>query len=244
MAPTGRRLRTNSFSAMSQSSTTTASQPATARRSWLKRLAAALGGAALAQPALARPTSPTQVQASESYLGEIILVPYNFAPRNYALCNGQLLSISQNQALFSLLGTLYGGDGRTTFALPNLQGSTAIGMGQGAGLTNYPIGSAIGTTTATLATANLPAHTHSVPASSNAATQSSPAGAIAAVPTGTNVNGEPVAMLAYAGSGASSLGTEAPDTIAAVGSNQAIDTSPYLVLNYCIALNGYYPSRA
>ena len=228
---------------MSQSSTTTASQPATARRSWLKRLAAALGGAALAQPALARTASPTQVQSAEPYLGEIILVPYNFAPRGFALCNGQLLSINQNTALFSLLGTLYGGNGQTTFALPNLQGSTAIGMGQGAGLTNYPIGSVISTTPATLTTANLSAHTHSVPASGNAATSSSPAGAIAAVPTGTNVNGEPVAVLAYAGPGASSLGTEAADAIGAIGSNQSIDASPYLVLNYCIALTGYYPTR-
>lgn len=238
--PAGGRLCANSFSAMSQSSTTTASQPATARRSWLKRLAAALGGAALTQPALARTASPTQIQSTEPYVGEIILVPYNFAPRGFALCNGQLLSISQNTALFSLLGTLYGGDGRTTFALPNLQGSTAIGMGQGAGLTNYPIGSAISTTPATLTTANLPAHTHSVPASSNAATQS--LGAIPAVPTGTNVNGEPVAVLAYAG-GNAGTGTEAADAIGATGSNQAIDTAPYLVLNYCIALIGYYPSR-
>jgi microcystin-dependent protein len=226
---------------MSQSSTTTASQPAAARRSWLKRLAAALGGAALAQPALARPASPTQIQSSEPYLGEIILVPYNFAPLGFALCNGQLLNIAQNTALFSLLGTFYGGDGRTTFALPNLQGSTAIGMGQGPGLTNYPIGSAVSPTPATLTAANLPAHNHLVPASGSAATSSSPAGAVPAVPSGTNVNGEPVEVLAYASTG---TGTEAANAIGTTGLGQAITPSPYLVLNYCIAIGGIYPSRA
>ncbi len=226
---------------MSQSSTTTASQPAAARRSWLKRLAAALGGAALTQPALARPASPTQVQSFQPYLGEIILVPYNFAPRGYALCNGQLLNIAQNQALFALLGTYYGGNGQTTFALPNLQGSTAIGMGQGPGLSNYPIGSAISATPTTLTAANLPAHSHLVPASGNAATSSSPAGAVPAVPSGTNVNGEPVEVLAYASAG---TGAEATDAIGTTGSGQPITPSPYLVLNYCIATQGIFPSRA
>jgi microcystin-dependent protein len=226
---------------MSQSFTTTASQPAVARRSWLKRLAAALGGAALAQPALARPTSPTQTQSFEPYIGEIILVPFNFAPRGFALCNGQLLPISQNTALFSLLGTTYGGNGTTNFALPNLQGSTPIGMGQGPGLPNYPIGSAVGTATPTLTPANLPAHSHLVPASGAAATSSSPVGAVPAVPTGTNVNGEPVEVLAYT----STLPTtvEAAAAIGTTGSGQAINPSPYLVLNYCIALQGIFPPR-
>jgi microcystin-dependent protein len=228
---------------MSQSSTSTASQPATARRSWLKRLAAALGGAALAQPALARPASPTQTQSAEPYVGEIILVPFNFAPHGFALCNGQLLPINQNTALFALLGTTYGGDGRTTFALPNLQGSTAIGIGQGLGLSSYPIGSTISTATANPTAANLPAHSHLVPASGAAATSSSPAGAVPAVPTGTNVNGEPVEVLAYTGTLPTTA--EAAAAIGTAGSSQAqaISPSPYLVLNYCIALQGIFPSR-
>jgi len=226
---------------MSQSSTTTASQPAAARRSWLKRLAAALGGAALAQPALARSASPTQIQSVEPYVGEIILVPFNFPPRGFALCNGQLLSIQQNTALFALLGTTYGGDGRTTFGLPNLQGSTPIGMGQGPGLTNFLIGSTVGTTPVTPTAANLPAHSHLVPASGAAATSASPAGAVPAVPTGTNVNGEPVEVLAYTSTLPSTA--EAATAIGTTGSSQAINPAPYLVLNYCIALQGIYPQR-
>lgn len=99
---------------------------------------------------------------SEPYIGEITLYPYNFAPRNWAFCNGQILSIAQNTALFSLLGTTYGGNGTVTFALPDLRGRAAISAGQGPGLSNRTLGETVGTETVTLTTANLPVHTHAI----------------------------------------------------------------------------------
>lgn len=98
----------------------------------------------------------------EQFIGEITLYPYNFAPKDWAFCNGQILSIAQNTALFSLLGTTYGGNGQTTFALPDLRGRVAISAGQGPGLTYRSIGDAVGTETVTLTTQNLPIHTHAI----------------------------------------------------------------------------------
>src|SRR5579875_1484812 len=98
------------------------------------------------------------------YIGEIRMAGFNFAPEGWALCNGQLLSISQNTALFSLLGTYYGGDGRSTFALPNMQGAAAMHTDQYIGGGQYPIGASGGTDTVTLLTAQIPAHTHAVSA--------------------------------------------------------------------------------
>src|SRR5262245_24305688 len=103
--------------------------------------------------------------ASDPYLGCIFMFAGNFAPNGYAYCNGQLLAISQNTALFSLLGTTYGGDGRTTFALPDLRGRAPIGFGQGPGLPNYDLGSVVGSPSVTLTTSQLPAHSHPVQAS-------------------------------------------------------------------------------
>src|SRR5579864_5976355 len=97
---------------------------------------------------------------SEPFLGEIQIVPYNFAPRGWAFCNGQILPISQNTALFSILGTTYGGNGTTNYALPNLQGATPIHWGQGAGLSSYIVGDVGGTPSVTLLSSEMPAHTH------------------------------------------------------------------------------------
>lgn len=97
--------------------------------------------------------------STEPFIGEIKIFGFNFAPQNYQLCNGQIVSISQNTALFSLLGTTYGGNGQTTFALPDLRGRMPIGQGQGSGLPDYMMGEVSGTTNTTLTTANLPAHT-------------------------------------------------------------------------------------
>ena len=96
----------------------------------------------------------------ESFVGEILLVGFNFAPKGYSMCNGQLLSISQNTALFSLLGTTYGGDGQSTFALPNLQSRVPIHMGQGAGLSPYALGQVGGVESVTLTSAQMPRHNH------------------------------------------------------------------------------------
>ena len=110
----------------------------------------------------------------EPFLGEIRMFGFDFAPQGWALCNGQLLPINQNQALFSLLGNMYGGNGTTTFALPNLQSRVPIHQGQGAGLSAYVVGQAGGAETVTLAAAQMPAHAHPVKASSNTAGSTKP----------------------------------------------------------------------
>src|SRR5262245_48860200 len=111
---------------------------------------------------------------SDPFVAEIRIFPFNFAPRGWAFCNGQLLPISQNTALFSLLGTTYGGDGKSNFALPNLQGSAALQPGQGAGLSLYDLGEAGGTQTVTLLQTEIPAHNHSMQTSNDDSNNSGP----------------------------------------------------------------------
>jgi microcystin-dependent protein len=211
--------------------------PNPARRSWLKRLGAVLGGAALARPALA---SPTQVTSSEPFVGEIMLVGWAFATPGWLICDGSLVSISNYPALFQLIGTTYGGNGTTTFALPDLRGRAPKHTGQGAGLSSYARGQQGGSEGLTLTTPTLPAHSHTVNASTSPATSSSPVGAVPAVPTGTDVNGETVPVLAYTGT---STGTQAAGALANAGSGQAISLrSGQLALNYQICVDGIYPS--
>src|SRR5438874_2671965 len=170
----------------------------------------------------------------EPFLGEIILVPYNFAPQGWAFCEGQLMPINQNQALFSLLGTTYGGDGRTTFALPNLQGRAPVHAGGGA----VALGEASGEAAHTLTQNELPQHTHPVMASNNQATSNAPGGHVLAVKDrrGKNVYGP------LEGSTAQRLDAAAVST--ATGGNQPHDNmQPSLVLNFVIALFGIFPSR-
>ena len=187
---------------------------------------------------------------SEPFIGMIILVPYNFAPRGYAFCNGQLLPISQNTALFSLLGTTYGGNGQTTFALPDLRGRVPNGSGQGPGLSDYTLGQVGGTESETLTVNQLPAHTHvgpahthGVTASGDAPTAASPSGNL--LPTlGRGVN-------TYAPPSGNTV-TMAPQMVQSGGNQNTASTGgsqpvailpPYLTLNYCIALEGIFPSR-
>jgi len=172
---------------------------------------------------------------SEPFIGEIILFAGNFAPRGWALCQGQLLSIAQNTALFSILGTTYGGDGVTTFALPDLRGRVPVGQGQGPGLSNYVLGEQSGSENVTLIITEIPAHNHMV----------------------NCVNGDgdkqtPVSnLLANDGSGAanpySSLspsGQMNPLAIQPAGGSQPHNNlQPYLGLNYIIAMEGIFPSR-
>lgn len=163
---------------------------------------------------------------SEAYLGEIRRVAFSFAPRGWALCNGQILSIAQNQALFSLLGTQYGGNGTTTFALPDLRGRSPIHTGPGASP-----GEVGGQELVTLLPANLPAHSHLPQASSNAATVASPQGVYWANP------GQP----AYGADAAGVMGSAA---ISPNGGSQPHENrSPYVVINYIIAISGIFPSR-
>jgi microcystin-dependent protein len=171
---------------------------------------------------------------SEPFLGEIRMFGFNFAPVGWALCHGQLLPISENTALFSLLGTTYGGDGMTTFALPNLQSRVPVHQGQGAGLSAYVAGQAGGTETVTLAVTQMPGHTHPVKASSSGALADRPEGRVLARSGSHIYSHEPDAstvmsakMLGGAGEG------EPHDNI-----------QPYLVVNFCIALTGIFPSRS
>ena len=181
---------------------------------------------------------------SEPFVGEIRPFGFNFAPRGWALCDGSLLAISSNTALFSLLGTIYGGDGRSTFALPDLRGRTALHMGSGPGLTNRPIGQKSGSETNTLSVANMPAHNHVVTATARCKH------------TAGNTNDAVGNVWADdAGAASATYSDLAPDnnmsadaidaTCGNAGNGQSVNNmQPYLVINYCIALVGVYPSRS
>lgn len=168
---------------------------------------------------------------SEPFLGEIYIVPYNFAPRGYAFCAGQILPIAQNTALFSLLGTTFGGNGQTTFALPDLRGRVVVGVGQGPGLSNVDLGEVGGTESTTLTQNQLPAHSHLASATQAAATGTRPANRFPA--TGPAVYGD-----------ASDGSTLNPAFIQNTGGSQPFAIrNPYLGVNYVIALQGIFPSR-
>ena len=171
---------------------------------------------------------------SEPFIGEIRMVGFNFAPRNWAFCNGQLLAIQQNTALFSLLGTTYGGNGVTTFALPNMQSRVPIHQGQGPGLSPYVIGQAGGTETVQLITANLPSHNHALAASSGAATSLTPAGNYLGVVSRATT--PPYATTGGATMNAAAIGNTGSGTAHA-------NLQPYLCVNFIIATAGIFPSR-
>lgn len=173
----------------------------------------------------------------EPFIGQIGLFGFNFAPRGWALCNGQLLSITQNSALFSLLGTTYGGDGISTFALPDLRGRVPNGQGQGPGLSDYQIGQASGTENVTLIQSQMPQHNHPLNVSSSPATSNNPAGTVLAVSADANEG----AVNTY---GTTINATANPQAIGLAGGNQPHENmQPYLTMNYCIALEGIFPSR-
>jgi microcystin-dependent protein len=163
---------------------------------------------------------------SSPFLGQIIPIGFNFAPKQWAFCNGQLLPINQNQALFALLGTTFGGDGRVNFALPNLQGNTPLHMGSG-----FPLGAKGGEQNHILTTAEIPAHTHTL--------------------SGTNSNGAIAnPNNAYLGAvnsmygGATSLTTLDPGSVSNAGGSQPhLNMQPFLTLSFCIALTGIFPSQ-
>ncbi len=170
----------------------------------------------------------------DQFLGQIQLFGFNFAPRGWAFCRGQLLPINQNQALFSLLGTMYGGDGRTTFALPDLQGRAIVGFDQGPGLSDFRQGERGGTETVTLLVANMPAHNHQLTATDSDANSDEASNGARLATAGVGI---------YA-SGASASVTLAADSTTSTGGGQPFNNrSPYLGANYCIALQGIFPSR-
>ncbi|WP_163398861.1 phage tail protein [Flavobacterium fluviatile] len=183
--------------------------------------------------------------STEPFIGEIKILGFYFAPKGYATCQGQILSIAQNTALFSLLGTTYGGNGQTTFALPDLQGRAPIGQGQGPGLPSFVIGQKAGVNSVTILTANMPAHVHTlngaktnIAVNTAAADTNSPESAYLATNNTTALysegpeNGKFLAPASISG------------TTDITGQTIPIDiTNPYLTINYSIALQGIFPSR-
>lgn len=175
----------------------------------------------------------------DPFLGEVRTFPWNFAPKGWAVCNGALLPINQNQALFSLLGTFYGGNGTTTFGLPDLQGRAPIHVGSNAGQ-SYAIGQKAGTETVPLASTSLPAHIHAMDAVSAAGNVPGPTGHLPAT-AGAIAGGTTINIYVQAGGATVAL---AADTVSNSGNGAAHNNvQPSLVLNFCIALQGIFPSR-
>jgi microcystin-dependent protein len=175
---------------------------------------------------------------SEPFIAEIRIFAGNFAPRSWAFCNGQLLPIAQNTALFSLIGTIYGGDGRTTTALPNLQGRAPMHAGRGPGLTPRTIGQRSGFTDVTLTESQMPSHTHSLLARNNPALVREPSSAVTLSRSrGTS---------AYQQDTANNLTNMASEALppAFTGPGAHTNVQPLLGLNFIIALQGLYPSRS
>jgi microcystin-dependent protein len=179
----------------------------------------------------------------DPFLGQISIFGCNFAPQGWALCQGQLLSIVQNTALFALLGVNFGGNGTTTFGLPDLRGRTSVGFGQGPGLSDYTMGQIGGSETVSISSANYPTHSHTLSAATNSATNNAPNGLFEAQGQ-TGGRGGTVNLALYSGSGtATTLATSA--LTAASGGNQPHNNlQPYLALNFCIALQGIFPARS
>ena len=168
---------------------------------------------------------------SEPFIAEIRIFAGNFAPRGWAFCDGQLLPISQNTALFSLIGTTYGGDGRSTTALPNLQGRAPMHPGRGPGLTARRLGEHVGVETVTLTEAQLPNHNHTLMGTDEDPEETSPVGQVLAPTQAYRTTGTSVAM--------------ADSALPSTGGSQAHNNmQPYLTLNFIIALVGLYPSRS
>jgi len=177
---------------------------------------------------------------SEPFIGEVKAFAFNFAPKNWAMCNGQLLSIAQNQALFSILGTTYGGNGTVTFALPDLRGRSPIHWGQGGGLSNISLGQVGGTENVTLTVNQMPAHTHPFVATTTAGTKKLVNGSIFA----DDVDSQPVDYFAAPNAPGSNYFPLNALSMPVMGGTQPHpNMQPYMVVNYCICLNGIFPSR-
>jgi microcystin-dependent protein len=172
---------------------------------------------------------------SDPFLAEIRIFPFSFAPKGWALCDGQLMPISQNTALFSLLGTTYGGDGKSTFALPNVQGSAVMHPGQGPGLSLHDLGETGGSTTVTLLVSEIPSHAHTLNASQADGGDRSPSSErFASGIGGVNMYAPPAALTSFAPDMAPPAGGGLPHN----------NLQPYLTMNFCIALQGVFPARS
>lgn len=193
----------------------------------------------------------------EPYLAMICVFAFNFAPNGWQICNGTLLSIAQNTAVFALLGTTYGGNGQTTFGIPDLRGRAPIGMGQGLGLSQYDLGQFGGVESITLTAGQMPMHTHNMTHTLTAAPKASTQAATSNVPAATKVP----AALPTIGAGVNTFTVNGYNTVSDVtlmpadvsggivagvsgGSQPHSILQPYLTVNYCIAMQGIYPSRS
>ena len=171
----------------------------------------------------------------DPFVAEIRIFPFNFAPKGWAFCDGQLLPLSQNTALFSLLGTTYGGDGKSTFALPDLQGSVPMHPGQGAGLSLYDLGQTGGSQTVSLLESEIPIHAHGLRGDRNVSETPDPSG---------NSLGRGSSINAYQTAVSQNLVAMAAEALAPAGGDQPHNNmQPYLTLNFCVALQGVFPQR-
>lgn len=185
--------------------------------------------------------------STEPFIGEVKLLAFNFAPKSYMLCAGQTLSIAQNTALFSLLGTTYGGNGQTTFRLPDLQGRMPIGQGNGPGLPAHTMGEMAGTTSVTLLTSNIPAHNHTLNSARVRIASNETSGSSNTSANAYPGNNDTVGVYAeaptpntYMAPGAATV----TGTTDITGSNYPVSIlNPYIVMNYSIAIYGIFPSR-
>jgi microcystin-dependent protein len=172
---------------------------------------------------------------ADPFVAEIRIFPFNFAPKGWAWCDGQLMPLSQNTALFSLVGTIYGGDGKSTFALPDLQGSAPMHPGQGPGLSQHDLGESGGSETVTLLQSEIPAHSHAISASAGDGVQTSPNQQKLAQGVGIN---------AYAPAAGAPLIQLNPSALTPDGGDQPHNNMmPYLTYYFCIAMQGVFPPR-
>ena len=169
----------------------------------------------------------------DPFVAEIRIFPFNFAPKGWAWCNGQLLPLSQNTALFSLLGTTYGGDGKSTFALPDMQGNAPMHPGQGPGLSLHDLGETGGSETVSLLESEIPSHSHAVNASGGDGTTGIPAQQLVANGVGVNMYTTTLTATQLNDNALSPAGGDQPHN----------NMQPYLTLNFCIALQGVFPAR-
>jgi microcystin-dependent protein len=170
---------------------------------------------------------------ADPFVAEIRIFPFNFAPHGWAFCNGQLLPISQNTALFSLLGTTYGGDGKSNFALPNMQGNTPMHPGQGPGLSLHDLGETDGSDVVTLLESEIPAHSHGMSVSSQLGLENAPTSQLFAMGDGINLYGPANNLTSMSNQALAPAGGDMPHN----------NMMPYLTLNFCIALQGVFPPR-
>lgn len=169
----------------------------------------------------------------DPFVAEIRIFPFNFAPKGWAFCDGQILPLSQNTALFSLLGTTYGGDGKSNFALPNMQGNAPMHPGQGPGLSLHDLGETGGSDTVSLLESEIPSHSHAFIVSQSDATDQSPVNELLAAGVGIGQYGTPGAITQLSSNALAPAGGDQPHN----------NMQPYLTLNFCIALQGVYPPR-